>query len=121
MEPLTSLLGEYKDDAVFKAKIEKLCESYKSLRRVRPDGNCFFRGFGFGYFERLLNEPDEWKKLQGLVKESKAQLLAQGFPKFTLEDFHDSVSYYLLHARNVLKPIFSSLWMLSTALEGRKR
>ena len=80
------------DDPVYVNKLTKLCEvSYSSLRRVRPDGNCFFRGFGFSYFEKLLNNEEEWKRFQALVSGTKDQLLSQGFPKFTLEDFYDSV------------------------------
>lgn len=97
LEPLSNLLQEYKDDSVYTTKINKLCETYKSMRRVRPDGNCFFRGFGFSFFERLLNEPEEWQKFQVLSKESRDQLLALGFPKFTLEDFHDSVTINTFH------------------------
>jgi ubiquitin thioesterase protein OTUB1 len=91
-EPLANLMIEYRDDPVYFKKMEKLCESYKSLRRVRPDGNCFFRGFGYSFFEKLLSDETEWKSFQTLVSKSKDQLLAQGFPKFTLEDFYDSLN-----------------------------
>lgn len=84
-------MQEYSDDPIYANKLKKLCEAYQSLRRVRPDGNCFFRGFGFSYFERLLGNEEEWKKFQAHVSSTKDQLLAQGFPKFTLEDFFDSV------------------------------
>lgn len=110
LEPLSNLLQEYKDDSVYTTKINKLCETYKSMRRVRPDGNCFFRGFGFSFFERLLNEPEEWQKFQVLSKESRDQLLALGFPKFTLEDFHDSVTINTFH--------LVVLWQLSRTVHG---
>nr|CAG4641907.1 EOG090X0AE1 [Eurycercus lamellatus] len=89
-EKLTNLLAEYQEDPIYKGKLEKLCEGYKMLRRVRPDGNCFFRGFGYAYFERLLGDESEWKRFRDLVFDTKDQLLAQGFPKFTLEDFYDA-------------------------------
>nr|CAG4649548.1 EOG090X0AE1 [Scapholeberis mucronata]SVE93777.1 EOG090X0AE1 [Scapholeberis mucronata] len=89
-QPLNSLLKEYADDPIYSNKSKQLCEAYTSLRRIRPDGNCFFRGFGFSYFERLLENEEEWKKFQSHVSSTKDQLLAQGFPKFTLEDFFDS-------------------------------
>ena len=84
-------MSEYRDDPIYFKKMGKLCENYKSMRRVRPDGNCFFRGFGYSYFEKLLSDETEWKRFQTLVSASKDQLLSQGFPKFTLEDFYDSV------------------------------
>ena len=90
-ESLENLMSEYRDDPIYFKKMGKLCENYKSMRRVRPDGNCFFRGFGYSYFEKLLSDETEWKRFQTLVSASKDQLLSQGFPKFTLEDFYDSV------------------------------
>ena len=109
-ESLSCLVTEYKQDLIYKSKSEKLCDMYTSIRRVRPDGNCFYRGFrlnkhfqyfsminrsvpgfGYSYFEKLLNNENEWKRFQALVVGTKDQLLAQGFPKFTLEDFYDAV------------------------------
>jgi len=89
-ESLSCLVTEYKQDLIYKSKSEKLCDMYTSIRRVRPDGNCFYRGFGYSYFEKLLNNENEWKRFQALVVGTKDQLLAQGFPKFTLEDFYDA-------------------------------
>nr|CAG4648792.1 EOG090X0AE1 [Polyphemus pediculus] len=89
-ESLNCLISEYKEDPVYKSKSERLCEMYSSIRRVRPDGNCFFRGFGYSYFEKLLSDEEEWKRFQSLVHGTKDQLLLQGFPKFTLEDFYDT-------------------------------
>nr|CAG4650355.1 EOG090X0AE1 [Sida crystallina] len=89
-EPLSCLVAEFKDDPIYKSKSERLCTLYQSLRRVRPDGNCFFRGFGFSYFEQLLDNPTEWMRFRDLVAGTKDQLLSQGFPKFTLEDFYDA-------------------------------
>lgn len=89
-EPLSCLVTEFSEDPVYKSKSERLCGLYSSLRRVRPDGNCFFRGFGFSYFEQLLADEGQWRSFQTLVAATKDQLLAQGFPKFTLEDFYDS-------------------------------
>lgn len=31
---------------------------YGAVRRTRGDGNCFFRGFVFGYLEALLKSND---------------------------------------------------------------
>lgn len=52
----------------------------------------FILGFGYSYFEKLLKNQDEWKRFQALVAGTKDQLLSQGFPKFTLEDFYDAVT-----------------------------
>ena len=49
--PLQSLEAEFQADEVFKAKILKLGQKYSRMRRVRPDGNCFFRAVGYSLFE----------------------------------------------------------------------
>ena len=52
--PLQSLETEFQSDEVFKSKILKLGQKYSRMRRVRPDGNCFFRAVGYRLFEVLF-------------------------------------------------------------------
>jgi hypothetical protein len=50
---------DYKSYPVFVAKIHSLAARYGGIRRVRSDGNCFFRAAAFGLLEWLLvNEAD---------------------------------------------------------------
>jgi len=79
-----------KEDSVYRQKIEDLKARYKNIRKVRGDGNCFFRAFGFGYLERLLDHPEEYTRFTEIAQKSKDELIALGFPQFTLEDFHDT-------------------------------
>lgn len=71
-------------------KIEEIKNRYKKFRRIRADGNCFFRAFGFAYFESLLNDRDEFKRFRDIANKTKDELINLGFPKFTLEDFHET-------------------------------
>lgn len=41
---MANLHGEYENDAVYTRKVNDIESKYKSFRKVRPDGNCFFRG-----------------------------------------------------------------------------
>lgn len=51
--------AEYQSgSSVFLAKIRKLEAMYKSIRRARGDGNCFFRSFIFAYMENLVHTGD---------------------------------------------------------------
>lgn len=36
-------------------RLPHIHQRYSALRRVRGDGNCFYRSFLFGYLERLLH------------------------------------------------------------------
>lgn len=79
---------EYGADAVYKSKVQDLSTKYKGIRRIRPDGNCFFRAFAYSYLEYLSQNRTEMEKFQELSRASKDTLIRLGFPSFTLEDFH---------------------------------
>ncbi len=74
---------------------QDLQKQYKYIRKTRPDGNCFFRAFSFAYFESLINDSQEFKRFYKLSEESKEELVKQGFPQFTIEDFHETVIHFL--------------------------
>ena len=65
--PLQSLEAEFQSDEVFKSKILKLGQKYSRMRRVRPDGNCFFRAVGYRLFEVLIIEFLAPKGAQGVT------------------------------------------------------
>lgn len=73
------------------AKLKYLTSKYKSIRKTRPDGNCFFRAFAYAYLEYLVKNKDDYEQFRVLSEESKDRLIQLGFPQFTLEDFHDTV------------------------------
>lgn len=73
-------------------KVKDLAAKYKSIRRTRPDGNCFFRAFSYAYLEHLLTDKQEFDKFYEIAKNSKEILVRLGFPQFTVEDFYDTVS-----------------------------
>ena len=54
--PLKVLEDEFANDEVYRTKIAKLSDQYSEFRRIRPDGNCFFRAVGFRLFEWLLDD-----------------------------------------------------------------
>lgn len=93
-EPVETLATEYKDD-LYLRKIQDLVFMYSSLRRVRPDGNCFFRGFGFAYLEYLLTHREECIRFAHVVESSRERLLILGYPEFTLTDIYEGFSAVL--------------------------
>jgi ubiquitin thioesterase protein OTUB1 len=44
-----ALLEAYREDSVFRPKIEAVARDYPLLRRCRGDGNCFFRAAAFAW------------------------------------------------------------------------
>ena len=90
--PIEELKNDYQtDDHIYRSKIEDIEKHYDHFRRTRPDGNCFFRAFGFAYFESLLNEnnKEELDRFIKLAKTSKEELIQLGLPSVTVEDFSD--------------------------------
>ena len=62
LEDFTKLTQEYLADKVYLEKIEDLKHRFTKLRRLRGDGNCFYRAFGFGCFEKMIKDTEECKK-----------------------------------------------------------
>jgi ubiquitin thioesterase protein OTUB1 len=62
MEGLGMLEDEYAGDDVYCQKVHDLAKKYKSMRRTRPDGNCFFRAFSYAYMEQLLEDRQEYER-----------------------------------------------------------
>lgn len=91
LQDLSVLDTEYSDDPIYSSKLKYLTSKYKSIRKTRPDGNCFFRAFAYAYLEYLINNADDYDTFRALSEESKDRLIKLGFPQFTLEDFHDTV------------------------------
>ncbi|RWS29046.1 OTU domain: ubiquitin aldehyde binding protein-like protein, partial [Leptotrombidium deliense] len=102
------------EDNAFQDKIKNLQQSYRWIRRTRPDGNCFFRAFTFAYFESLLNDNQELQRFIAVAEKSKQDLISLGFSSFTIEDFHDCLAGILnrinsheIHTTDQLLSIFN--------------
>lgn len=89
--PIETLKNEYVDDEIYKQKVQDISSKYRFMRKIRPDGNCFYRAFGFTMLEHLIKNKDEFKKFRQVIEESKAKLIQLNFPQFTIEDFYDTI------------------------------
>ncbi|XP_042884710.1 ubiquitin thioesterase otubain-like [Penaeus japonicus] len=89
LESLSSLEKEYSHDPVYSSKVVTLMPKFSNVRRTRPDGNCFLRGFIFAYLEYCIHHREELSRFKKYLEGSKEELFEMGFPKFTTEDFHD--------------------------------
>uniref|UniRef100_A0A0A9XVJ5 Ubiquitin thioesterase n=1 Tax=Lygus hesperus TaxID=30085 RepID=A0A0A9XVJ5_LYGHE len=87
--PIEELAKEYEGDEIYLQKVNDLVTKYVSIRRVRPDGNCFFRGFVFAYLEHLCKHRDEFEQFLVATENNKERLLGLNYPEFTVEDITD--------------------------------
>ncbi|KAJ8266129.1 hypothetical protein GJAV_G00126260 [Gymnothorax javanicus] len=88
---LSILKQEYsQEDTIYQQKIRDLQQKYLYIRKTRPDGNCFYRAFGFSHLESLLDDSKELQRFKAVAAKSKLDLVSQGFTEFTIEDFHNT-------------------------------
>ncbi|KAK9846306.1 hypothetical protein WJX81_001294 [Elliptochloris bilobata] len=89
IEPLVALEKEYEAGSeVFVRKIRSLESSYRSMRRTRGDGNCFFRSFIFAYMEVLVatNDLAERNRVVTCLRQWRPKLMETGFQELVFED-----------------------------------
>ena len=113
-ENFDSLLTLYKDSESkgFIPGVHFLQGRFVSMRRVRGDGNCFYRAFLFGYLDNLLSAflsdsdvhkalaTKEKDRLVTILENSMAELISIGYSEFAIETFYD-VRKYLSHAPGI--------------------
>ena len=73
---------------VFLGKLRLLGASYVNARRVRRDGNCFFRSFIFSYVETLLTTRNfaERDRMKAQLLSCKEKMMRAGFQELVFED-----------------------------------
>ena len=86
------------DRAGFTQGIEYLADNYECVRRVRGDGNCFYRAFLFAYLETILRGyhtdssayfQQERVRMLSILTESKDLAVSQGYEEMVIETFYD--------------------------------
>ena len=90
---LATLKEEYAHNK-FENCFDVLYAKYKRVRRLRRDGNCFYRAFLFQLFEHLILEDDKtyYNKLIEIVEKSKEDLMTNaGYDEIVIEDFYDTL------------------------------
>ncbi|KAI9908610.1 hypothetical protein PsorP6_016628 [Peronosclerospora sorghi] len=82
--------------------IDSLNTRYEAMRRVRGDGNCFFRGFIFALCERLLpsggtedSNVELRRRIQHIIQQSKSELVAIGYSDVAIDTFWETFVDYL--------------------------
>ena len=80
----------------FQASFDDLKKKYSSVRRLRRDGNCFYRAFLFQLFEHFILSKEtekgkaEYDKFLKILTDSKADLVTVGYDEIAIEDFYDT-------------------------------
>ncbi|KAI8996767.1 ubiquitin thioesterase OTUB1-like protein [Pilobolus umbonatus] len=89
-ESIDKLEEEYKDNEPFLKKIKNLGKDYSKMRKCRGDGNCFFRAFGFAWFESAMKDADKYDTDLARLKSTFDLLVNSGFQTLAFEDFYEA-------------------------------
>ncbi|WFD44701.1 ubiquitinyl hydrolase 1 [Malassezia psittaci] len=93
VEPLDSLVHEYQNNRSFLGKVKWLKQKsdFQGLRRLKGDGNCFYRALGFAYVYTILTMED--RPLHHFANqhlESTLELLKQSkYDEEVVKDFYE--------------------------------
>jgi len=88
---LEALEEEYKSNPKFLKKIQEVATKYANIRRIRGDGNCFYRSYLFGCLESIKDSESAIAQFAKHILASLDQLEAMGFPRVGIEDAHDNL------------------------------
>ena len=93
--PISTLVDMLSDaTGTFLRGAQYLATKYKSFRRIRPDGNCFYRAVMFSVCESILLDTENSAELERLTAWAKASLdevCKHGYDRLTIEMFHDEL------------------------------
>jgi ubiquitin thioesterase protein OTUB1 len=84
-------------------KALELSNRYSHIRKIRGDGNCFYRAVLTSVIERVLHNRDELEPLDVLCKGWRKRLMDQNFPELTTGDFCDAMETLLESIKENLK------------------
>ena len=86
-----TLIDEYKSNEEYAKSVENISKKYKFLRKIRRDGNCFYRAFIFRLFEHICIKNDKalFEKIKQKILDVKELTGRNGYDWVVVEDFYD--------------------------------
>ena len=85
------LLDDYKSNEEYSNSIKIITKKYKYIRKVRRDGNCFYRSFIYRLFEYICMNNDIvlYNQMLRKIEESKDLTKNNGYDWILVEDFYN--------------------------------
>jgi ubiquitin thioesterase protein OTUB1 len=102
---ISQLVSEYDPEISpkYHEKAEELATKYSHIRKIRGDGNCFYRAVLTAQLERCVENREELERFITLCKKWKETLFRLGFPELTTGDFCEAVETMLDSIKNGTK------------------
>ncbi len=88
---IQKLLDEYKSNEEYSNSVKIITEKYKYIRKVRRDGNCFYRSFIYRLFEHICmkNNKELYNHLVKKIEDAKDITKKNGYDWVIVEDFYN--------------------------------
>jgi ubiquitin thioesterase protein OTUB1 len=97
----TSLLTQLQNSAL---NLKPVVDKYHAFRRVRGDGNCFFRCFMFRLAEICFDDKIQLARIQSIMKSSMTELLLPAaYERVAVETFYEMVCEFWIDELPTLK------------------
>ncbi|KAL7447766.1 hypothetical protein ACHAWC_000090, partial [Mediolabrus comicus] len=100
--PISTLLRQYSDhsadsnnndssDSNNSGGNEAAGTKYTSIRKIRGDGNCYYRAFLYALCECLLLRASEFKRIKDQIVNSLKWVCQYGYDEMTIDMFHEEL------------------------------
>ena len=103
--PVSILLDDYKSNQEYSKSVKQLTDKYKYIRKVRRDGNCFYRSFIYRIFEYICikNNKNLYDHIVKKINESKELIKRNGYDWSFIEDFYNIFYLEFHHCFNSIE------------------
>ena len=103
--PINILLDDYKFNAEYSNSVKQITDKYKHIRKVRRDGNCFYRSFIYRIFEYICMKRNKnlYDHIIKKITESKDLIIRNGYDWAFIEDFYNIFYMEFHHCFNSLE------------------
>lgn len=86
------LIDDYKQNEEYSNSIKIITDKYHLIRKVRRDGNCFYRSFIYRLFEFICmkNNKELFEKVKKKIEDAKELTQNNGYDWMVVEDFYNN-------------------------------
>ena len=100
--PINSLLDDYKNNNEYLNSIKEITNKYKSIRKVRRDGNCFYRSFIYRLFEYICmkNNQNLYNQIKKKITDAKDLIERNGYDWTFIKD--NFIIHLIVLKQNIL-------------------
>jgi len=89
--PIIVLLSDYENNFNYSKSIKEITNKYKFIRKVRRDGNCFYRSFIYRLFEHICmkNNKELFEYIKKKITNAKDLIQNNGYDWTFIQDFYN--------------------------------